>query len=193
MRMPQPLKRGRREQRARDPLRMLGGGDAGEQHLAGVRGDHPARLLRAVQCQRVCRQLLAPEARFESSAKSLRLGAERGGTLGKAQRLGEHRGMPLGAVHVALDLAEGDRPFGQPAVVMKDRVEGVLPTLIGQPVLRLAVIFDEAVAVAVAVAIDPRSAASAFGHSERTVDRSPVRRKYSPSRSTKSGVASMLP
>ena len=42
-----------------------------------------------------------------------------------------------------------------------------------------------------AVALD-ELAPHPFGHSERTVSRSPVRRKYSPSSSKKRGVASMV-
>src|SRR6202040_1554753 len=45
--------------------------------------------------------------------------------------------------------------FCQAAVLMKDRVEGILPPLVREAVFRLAMIFDETVAVAVAEMVDP--------------------------------------
>src|SRR6202042_2509297 len=72
-----------------------------------------------------------------------------------SQSLGEQRSVSFGAVYVRLDLAKGDRPLRKPAIMMENRIEGILPSLIREALLGLAMIFDEAVAVAVAVMIDP--------------------------------------
>ena len=71
-----------------------------------------------------------------------------------AARASQRRAAPRG-VDVALDLAERDRPLGEPAVGVKDRVVRVLPALMHEAVRRLARVLDEAVAVEVAVALDP--------------------------------------
>ena len=71
------------------------------------------------------------------------------------QALGAARRHVLGAVDVALHLGERDRAFGQAAVGVEDGVVGVLPALIGQALLGGAIVFDEAVAVGIAGAVDP--------------------------------------
>src|SRR3984957_14741010 len=72
-----------------------------------------------------------------------------------SQGLGEQRSVPFGAVYVRLDLAKGDRPFRKPAIMIENQVEGILPSLIREALLGLAMIFAKTVAIAVAVMIDP--------------------------------------
>ena len=62
---------------------------------------------------------------------------------------------PPGSVNIGLHLDEGDRTFRQTAVGMEDRVVAVLPPLIGQALSGSPLVFDEAVAVPIAVAFDP--------------------------------------
>jgi hypothetical protein len=67
----------------------------------------------------------------------------------------EQRSVALGAVDVGLHFAQGDGSLSHAAIVMKDRILGVLPSLIGQSFLGLPMVFDEAVAVPIAVGVDP--------------------------------------
>ena len=71
------------------------------------------------------------------------------------QGRGQRSGMPLRRIDITLDLAQGDRSFGQAAIFMKDRVVQILPTLVDQTVSVLAVILDKTVAIRIAVGIDP--------------------------------------
>ena len=99
----------------------------------------------------------------------------------------------FGSVDVALDLAERDRPLSQRTVSMEDRVKRVFPSLIGKAAVRFAVILDKAVAIAVAVLVDPEQRRLDAGPDLGQVWRSPVRSKYIPASNTKSGVASTVP
>ena len=63
--------------------------------------------------------------------------------------------MPLRADHVALDLHERDRRGERLPGVVGDAVRRVLPALRLEPVRRAAAVLDQAVAVEVAVAVDP--------------------------------------
>src|ERR1700730_6996865 len=73
-----------------------------------------------------------------------------------AEHRGDRRAVPFRAVDVGLYFAKRDGSLGVLAVAMEHRVLGVLPSLIGKPLLGLAVVFDETVAVAIAVGIAPR-------------------------------------
>ena len=64
-------------------------------------------------------------------------------------------GAPLGVVGVALQLAGGAGRVGQSSVGEGDRVPGVLPALVFEPVGIAPLVFDVAVAVAIAVVVDP--------------------------------------
>jgi hypothetical protein len=75
---------------------------------------------------------------------------------------------------------------------VEHRVVGVFPSLIGEAFLGLAEIFDEAVAVPIAVAIDPLQ--RRLGVGPELADGIEIGgAPDSPSSSTNSGVASMLP
>ncbi len=58
-------------------------------------------------------------------------------------------------IDVALHFAERDRRLGQRTVLVEDRIVRVLPPLLDQTAVRRARVLHEAVAVAIAVAIDP--------------------------------------
>ena len=49
-----------------------------------------------------------------------------------AEISGAARGQSFRRIDVALHFSERDRPFRQPAIGMKDRIERVLPALVGQ-------------------------------------------------------------
>jgi hypothetical protein len=72
-----------------------------------------------------------------------------------AKPLGATRRQELGAVDVTLHLRERDRALRQMPVGVEDGVLRILPALVGETLLGGAVIFDEAVAVGIAGAVDP--------------------------------------
>ena len=153
--MPQPENIAVAHDRVGDAARPLGRGDAAHQTLRGVRRHDAARPLVAVEGQGVGAQVVAPEALLERVAQPLGLAAQRARTLVVAKRGRELGGVHLGRIHVALHLAERHRPFGQRAVGMEDRVVRVLPALVRQAAIGGARVLDEAVAVGIAVTIDP--------------------------------------
>ena len=174
--MPQPEKKRGLKQLVRDQLGAIGARDAGEQHLSGIRGAHAAGLLGAVERQRIGLELGAPECRLEALGKTSRVGFELARKLGASEPPRATRRHLLGGKHVALNLGERDRAFGGAAVGMEDRVVGVLPALVGEALLGLAAVFDEAIPVGIAdVPSIQRSAASIAGHSSVSVASSPVR------------------
>ncbi len=70
----------------------------------------------------------------------------------------------LGGEHIALHLRKRDVALGELSVGMEDRVVRILPALIGEPCSVSALIFDKAVLVGIAGAVDP---------CERGLDRGP--------------------
>src|SRR5215470_10425084 len=123
--------------------------------MSRVGRDHAARSFLTIECERVCRQILAPKGRLEIFAERvgfLREGA-RGGRM--PQRRGQRRRVPFGAINVGLHLAQRDRPLGCTAILVKDRVVRVFPTLINQTVRVLTLVFYESVAVRIAIGIEP--------------------------------------
>ena len=91
----------------------------------------------------------------ESLGQQIGLGLEPARVVHAPQPLGATRRQELGAVDVALHLGQRDRAFRQTAVGMEDGVLGILPALVGEPLLGRAVVFDEAVAVGIAGPVDP--------------------------------------
>ena len=145
----------RPHQIGRDAPRAVVAYHAAEQQMAGIRGAHRAGLLLAVKRQRVGAELLAPECLLETLRQLPGLDLEPMRDLAPAEPLRATRRQPLGGEHIALHLGQRDIAFGQRAVGMEDRVEGILPALVAQPLVGRALIFDKAVAVGVAGAIDP--------------------------------------
>src|SRR6202012_167377 len=85
----------------------------------------------------------------------LRRPRQRRRALAVAERIRQGGRVALRPVNVGLHFAKRDRPLGHAAILMEYGVVGVLPALIGESLLGLAVVLEEAIAVAVAVAIDP--------------------------------------
>src|SRR5260221_6459684 len=68
---------------------------------------------------------------------------------------GQPRHPSFGIEDITLHLGQGDRRLGQLPVNPADRICGVLPALVAKPRLGPSLVFDEAVAVAVAPLVDP--------------------------------------
>ena len=99
---------------------------------------------------------LHPEPRPRSAARKLVGGRFLGlGELVVAAQPGKPGHVAPAAIDVALDLDERDRALGERAVADADRVGRVLPALVDEAAFGLALVLDEAVAVEVAVVVDP--------------------------------------
>src|SRR5205814_7441518 len=164
--------------------------------MAGVGGDCVHAVLASVEREDVITELVVPEVAVEPVAKLLRLALLVGGEFVVAPELaGEPSGAQPGVVGVALDFAGCDRSLGGAALGELDRVVGVLPAVVREPLGGAALVFE------IAVAVSSRSpcssiqvrAARAFGSSLRTKAASPLQRSYSSSRIRKSWVASWVP
>ena len=173
------------------PLRIR---NAREERMAGVRGANAAGPLGAIERERIGADIRAPERLLELIARRCSASLPSfDASVRWPSRVGNRREGALGRVDVALHLAERDRPLRQRAVGMEDGVVGVLPALVGKAAVRLAVVLDEAIPVAVAVLIDPAQRRLDVGPDLGRVLRSPVRSKYIPASMRKSGVASTVP
>jgi hypothetical protein len=139
----------------RDPPRPIGSDDAGEEKLAGIRRSHLARPLGAVERQRVSAELLAPERLLEALGQEQRCGFELRRLLDQSQAPGAARRQPLAGKDISLNLRQRDVALGELSIGMEDRVEGILPALVGKPLLGGALVFDETVLVGIAGPVDP--------------------------------------
>src|SRR5215207_5978142 len=72
---------------------------------------------------------------------------------------GEERPGNVRGVHVALYLAECDWRFGERAIGKVDAVQGVLPPLVSQAAICLALVLDETITIAVAIGEYPLQSA----------------------------------
>ena len=99
------------------------------------------------------------KASSNRTAQVFRLPLQDGGALGQAQPARARGGEALGGIDIALHLDERDRPLGQAAVRVEDRIVGVLPALVRQPRLGSARVLDEAVAIEITSLVDPRQRA----------------------------------
>src|SRR3984885_2578410 len=120
-----------------------------------VGGAHPASALFAVQREHINVQGRVEERRVERRAQRLRALVERNGALRATYTPSNRGGRTPGAEGVGLNLNERDRPFRQRAVRVEDRIVTVLPTLIGQPLVASTAVLDKAVAVAIAILLEP--------------------------------------
>ena len=123
--------------------------------MAGVGGDDAAGSLRAVERQRVDAEVAQPERLLEAGAKRRRLCRKRVRFAASASQPREAARAAPGRVHIPLNLTERDRAVGQAAILVEDRVVRVLPALLHEAVRRVPLVFDESVAVDVAVPVDP--------------------------------------
>ena len=154
--MPQPEKPSSDVSDAGHERRAVRPRQAGEEDVSGIRGADRARLLLAIEGQRVGAERRIPEALVEPVTQ--RIGAAPTTTPARAASPSSPaisaRAAPR-RVDVPLDLAEGDWALGEPAVRVKHRVVRVLPALVHQAFGGLPRVLDEAVAVEVAVPLDP--------------------------------------
>src|ERR1700733_174422 len=104
---------------------------AAEQELSGVRRADPARLLGAVERQRVAAKLVAPERILKTFGEPLRFGRQLLRQIDFAEAQGAARRQLLAGEHIALYFGKCDIALGQAAIGMKDRIIGILPALIG--------------------------------------------------------------
>ena len=109
----------------------------------------------AIERERIRAFGFTPEAFFEGGAELLGAVAQPIAEADLAERIGELCGADARVIHVRLHFAERDRRVGQRAVGVEDRILRILPPLLNQANRRTSGIFDEAVAVAIAVAVDP--------------------------------------
>ena len=70
----------------------IGGRDAGEQHLSGMRRAHPTGLLGAIKRKRVCPEVITPKGAFETLRKFNRFGIKLPGPFEQAHSFGATRG-----------------------------------------------------------------------------------------------------
>jgi hypothetical protein len=193
VRIPQPLNIGG-PARSRRPAAPARGGDAGEQHLARVRGHDATGLFGAIERDRVYRQLLAPEFLFERLAQrfGLRLqllwrSIQWPSAAAMSQRGAWRRTRRLELRTGRSGLAPCGRRDEKPRPENPSILDWPVPPWSAGSIRR-----SHRRRGRRSVSIQA-SAACAFGHRDRTVSRSPVRTKYSPSSSTNKGVASTLP
>ena len=146
---------GQRRDHLLGPLRR---DDPAPEQVPDVGAHRVDALLLGVERERVVpAALVDPERLVEALLQLDGLGLEPLGELRIAPGLaGELRHPLLRVVDVPLHLAGCDRRRREPAVREALRVAGVLPRLVLEPALRPAPVLDEAVAVEVAVLVDPR-------------------------------------
>jgi hypothetical protein len=142
---------------------VLVGDDAGPQAVRDVRCQSIDRPLVTVERDGVPAAVGQPVAFVERGLEACGAFAPR---LGRAVPAGvrEFRASEVRRVHVALHLAERDRGLGDPSGRVVDPVEGILPALVGQAAVGAALVLDEAVAVAIAVPLDPGQRPVGGGH-----------------------------
>ena len=148
-------KEGRPHQVAHHGCGALRCGDAAEQHVTGIRSPNAARLLLAVEGERVGSDVIAPERGFELEREPGRLGIQRVASRVLAKPACGARHQALCREDIALHLAKGDGAARKRTVGVENRVLGILPALIDQTHVVGALIFDEAVTVGVTRPVDP--------------------------------------
>src|SRR6185312_7890945 len=119
-------------------------------------GAHAARLLVAVERQRVEAELGTPELRAEALTQSDRLLALFPRQVVMAQRLRQSGRGDMRSIGIGLHFAKRDRPFRDAPVGVEHGVARVLPSLLQETARRAPLVFDESVAVPIAVVLDPR-------------------------------------
>src|ERR1700731_4637977 len=113
-----------------------------------------ARTLISIERQGIGAKILAPKSRLEFQLQRLRLAAQPGFEITLAHAMREFRGMRLGPEHIALHFAKSDRPFGQRAIGVENRITTTLPSLIKKARRLLPVNVDKAAFVRVAKRFD---------------------------------------
>ena len=182
VRTPQPDQRSRDHQAVDDGVDRSRRDDPAPEQVADVRAERVDLLLVAVEREDVEAAALSfQNASSKRVAQLVGLSVEPLGELSVAPDLpGELRQPPLRVVDVALGLDRRDRRVRERPVGVALRVPGVLPGLVGEAGLAAPLVLDEAVAVAVAVLVDPGERRSA-ALERRTSAASSVQRQTSES------------
>src|SRR5512145_3149128 len=134
---------------------MLRLDDAGEQQLPGIRGPHATRPLCTVESERIGVELRTPKGGLKSRSQLFGLAFKIGGLVLPTESPCGPRGEQFGRIDISLHFSESDWSLGKPAIFMKDRIQRILPALIGEAFLRHAVIFGKAVLIDIRRPIDP--------------------------------------
>src|SRR3954467_10807248 len=122
--------------------------------MALVGRQRPARALLGVESHRVEPAIVEPEA-LEQTGHVRRLRSQRLRPLALALEVEQPRQAALGGDHVSLDLDERDRGPKRRALLVEDAVPRALPPPVVEPGARPPAILEQAVAVDVAVLVDP--------------------------------------
>ena len=129
--------------------------DPAPQGVALVGPDRVHRALLTVEGEGVGRPVRDPERSLEAGSEMLGVLRQSHGERGVAKSSRQPGHPNARVVRVGLDFDQGDRPVGDPAVPIADRVGRVLPAMLDQAAMCPAPILDEAVAVEVAVVLHP--------------------------------------
>ena len=145
------------EQRPGDVRRLLFVDDARPEAMTHVRAEAVDGTLVAVQAEREVPaiEVLDPEVLVEPTLQVVRTRLERRRQLSVARF---RRAVPSSderGVDVPLDLAQRNRRGRERPVAEPHRIPRILPTLVLQPTVGRSLIFDVAVAVLVAIVVDP--------------------------------------
>ena len=126
--------------------------------MAGIGRHRPDLLFCAIEGEGEAVLVVHPELRVDLLGQLLSM-LSKWRRIGGPECVSQVGERSKGGVAVSLHLDHGDRSLGERAVTVADGVVGVLPALVGQGgnarLCRRAV-FDETVAVGIAVALHPR-------------------------------------
>src|SRR5919197_472703 len=125
------------------------------ERLAWVGGDDGGRSPPGLQGQGIDASLRQPKALIESCAQLLSLSPQPLGPLRLPSSLIEVRERGLGQVRIALYLHKRNRWYREAAVIIDNGIPRILPSLIGQPLVRSALVLEIAIAVAISVRRHP--------------------------------------
>src|SRR2546426_9538011 len=124
--------------------------------MPDVRGHRVDLPLIAVERERVAAEPLDPEIAIEALAQGRRGALEPAGQLRVVPDITRQASHPdARVVGVSLDLAGRDRSLSHGAITEQDGIPRVFPALVDEALGRARLIFEVAVAVSVAVALDP--------------------------------------
>src|SRR5690606_9714515 len=123
--------------------------------VRGIAGQRVDVGLVPVQAERVVAAIGDPEGGVEAGLAFGGAAAQPLGVVVVAEGVGQVGARQLGGVGVTLDLGQRDRRVGAMAVRVVDAVAAVLPALVEPAAIGVPAVFDEAVAVEIAVPVDP--------------------------------------
>src|SRR3954451_20063397 len=126
--------------------------------MSGIGCHRQDLLLVAIECIGVEPELVIPESFVEPCEKNDGLGTQLLCTLRLSERVKHLRHAEPSTVNITLQFAECLRSLNQRAVPIHDSIRGILPSHVFVANRRAGLILLKAIAVAVAVFVDPREA-----------------------------------